>query len=91
MKIDSYFKKNDYKQCHFEATIYSKAHRDKLLIIALYVDDMIFIDNNQMLIDEFKWVMKLEFEMTNFGMMIKQEKREYLYIKEHTSEKFFKS
>jgi cobalamin biosynthesis Co2+ chelatase CbiK len=31
--------------------------------------------------------MKLEFEMTNLGMMIKQEKREYLYLKEHTSEK----
>jgi Reverse transcriptase (RNA-dependent DNA polymerase) len=52
-----------------------KASKDKLLIIALYVDDLIFMGNRQRLIDE------LEFEMTNLGMMryflgleIKQEK-----------------
>jgi Reverse transcriptase (RNA-dependent DNA polymerase) len=58
-----------------------KASKDKLLIIALYVDDLIFMGNRQRLIDEFKQEMKLEFEMTNLGMMryflgleIKQEK-----------------
>jgi Reverse transcriptase (RNA-dependent DNA polymerase) len=79
--IDSYFKENGFKQCPFEAVIYVKAHKDELLIVALYVDDLIFMGNNQSLINEFKKVMKLEFEMTYLGMMmyflgleIKQEK-----------------
>jgi Reverse transcriptase (RNA-dependent DNA polymerase) len=45
------------------------------------VDDLIFMGNRQRLIDEFKQEIKLEFEMTNLGMMryflgleIKQEK-----------------
>jgi Reverse transcriptase (RNA-dependent DNA polymerase) len=58
-----------------------KAKKDELLIVALYVDDLIFMGNNQRLIDEFKKVMKLEFEITYLGMMryflgleIKQDK-----------------
>jgi Reverse transcriptase (RNA-dependent DNA polymerase) len=61
--------------------IYVKGRKDELLIVALYVDDLIFIDNSQRFIDEFKREMKLEFEMTDLGMMryflsleIKQEK-----------------
>jgi Reverse transcriptase (RNA-dependent DNA polymerase) len=46
-----------------------KARKDELLIDTLYVDDLIFIDNRQMLIDEFKREMKFEFEMIDLGMM----------------------
>jgi Reverse transcriptase (RNA-dependent DNA polymerase) len=53
-RIDSYFKENGFKQCPFEAVIYVKARKDELLILALYVDDMILMGNNQRLIDEFK-------------------------------------
>jgi Reverse transcriptase (RNA-dependent DNA polymerase) len=79
-RIDNYFKKNGFKQCPFAAAIYVKARKDELLIITLYVDDLIFIGNSQRLIDEFKWEMKLEFEMKDFRMMryfsleIKQQK-----------------
>jgi Reverse transcriptase (RNA-dependent DNA polymerase) len=58
-RIDNYFKENGFKQCSFEAAIYVKACKDKLLIVALYVDDLIFMDNNQRLIEEFKREMKL--------------------------------
>jgi hypothetical protein len=58
-----------------------EAKKDELLIVALYVDDLIFMGNSQRLIDEFKKVMKLEFKMTDLGMMryffgleIKQDK-----------------
>jgi hypothetical protein len=54
MRIDNYFKENDSKQCPFETIIYVKAQKDELLIVALYVDDLIFISNSQRLIDEFK-------------------------------------
>jgi hypothetical protein len=40
-----------------------KAKKDELLIVALYMHDLIFMENSQRLIDEFKKVMKLEFEM----------------------------
>jgi hypothetical protein len=33
------------------------------------VDDLNFTGNSQSLVDEFKKVMKLEFEMINLGMM----------------------
>jgi Reverse transcriptase (RNA-dependent DNA polymerase) len=61
--------------------IYVKARKYELLIVALYVNDLIFMGNSQRFIDEFKREMKLEFEMTDLGMMmyflgleIKQEK-----------------
>jgi Reverse transcriptase (RNA-dependent DNA polymerase) len=80
-RVDNYFKENDFKQYPFETTIYVKTHKDELLMVTLYVDDLIFIGNNQKLIDEFKREMKLEFEMTDLRMMryflgleIKQEK-----------------
>jgi Reverse transcriptase (RNA-dependent DNA polymerase) len=46
-----------------------KAKKDELLIVTLYVYDLIFMENSQKLIDEFKKVMKLKFEMTDLGMM----------------------
>jgi Reverse transcriptase (RNA-dependent DNA polymerase) len=46
-----------------------KARKDELLIIALCVDDLIFMDNSQRRIDEFKREMKLEFEMIDLRMM----------------------
>jgi Reverse transcriptase (RNA-dependent DNA polymerase) len=46
-----------------------KARKEELLIVALYVDDLIFMGNNQRLIDKFKREMKLEFEMADFRMM----------------------
>jgi Reverse transcriptase (RNA-dependent DNA polymerase) len=39
------------------------------MIVALYVDDLIFIGNIQRLIDEFKLVIKIEFEMTDLEIM----------------------
>jgi Reverse transcriptase (RNA-dependent DNA polymerase) len=69
MRIDSYFKENGFKQCPFEVVIYMKARRDEFLIVALYVDDLIFMVNSQRFIDELKRVIKLEFKITNLGIM----------------------
>jgi Reverse transcriptase (RNA-dependent DNA polymerase) len=54
IRIDNYFKENGFKQCPFKTTIYVKTCKDELLIVTLYVDDLIFIGNNQRLIDESK-------------------------------------
>ena len=44
--IDKYFEENGYKKCPYEHTLYSKIKDQDVMIICLYVDDMIFIENN---------------------------------------------
>ena len=46
-----------------------KFKKDEILVVALYVDDLIFMGNNQRLVEEFKTEMKKEFEMTDLGLM----------------------
>ena len=40
-----------------------------MLIVVLYVDDVIFTGNDDYLIENFKSVMKDEFEMTDMGLL----------------------
>jgi len=40
-----------------------------MIFVALYVDDLIFMDNNNEMIEEFKGIMRREFEMTDLGLM----------------------
>ena len=68
-RIDSYFKENGFRQCPFEHAIYVKSRKGELLVVALYVDDLIFMGNSQRLLEEFKEVMMKEFEMTDLGKM----------------------
>jgi len=68
-RIDTYFKKNRYKQCPYEHALYVKKKGEDVMFIALYVDDLIFMGNNAKLIEAFKKVMKKEFEITELGFM----------------------
>ncbi|KAJ3689816.1 hypothetical protein LUZ61_018980 [Rhynchospora tenuis] len=68
-RIDTYLKKNKFKQCPYEHALYVKEKEGNLLYIALYVDDLIFMGNNEKMIKEFKEVMTREFEMTDLGLM----------------------
>ena len=67
--IDSYLMSNDFSKSNGEPTLYIKATNGNVLIVALYVDDLIFICNDKALIGEFKEVMKNEFEMTDLGLL----------------------
>ncbi|XP_050909324.1 uncharacterized mitochondrial protein AtMg00810-like [Lathyrus oleraceus] len=40
-----------------------------VLLVALYVDDLIFLGSNDQMIEEFKSTMTCEFEMTDLGLM----------------------
>ena len=40
-----------------------------MLIVVLYVDDLIFTGNDDYLVENFKTVMKDEFEMTDMGLL----------------------
>jgi hypothetical protein len=46
MRIDSYFKKNGFKQCPFEVVIYVKTCKGELLIVVLFMDDLISMGNS---------------------------------------------
>ena len=68
-RIDNYFKRKGFEQCPSEYALYIKAEEKEKLIVALYVDDLIFMGNSQRLISEFKKDMMREFEMTDLGLM----------------------
>ena len=68
-RIDAYFKKNIFVQCPYEDALYVKEKQGNLLLGALYVDDLIFMGNNEDVIEDFKKVMTQEFEMTDLGLM----------------------
>ena len=68
-RIDSYFKENGFKQCPYEHALYVKKNGGNVLFVALYVDDLIFMGNNDEMIEEFKGTMTREFEMTDLGLM----------------------
>eukprot|EP00253_Pinus_taeda_P004978 PITA_04978 len=68
-RIDSYLLENGFDKCDGEPTVYIKEKDGKLLIVVLYVDDVIFTGNDVFLIENFKTIMKEEFEMTYMGLL----------------------
>eukprot|EP00253_Pinus_taeda_P020932 PITA_20932 len=68
-RIDSYLQENGFEKCEGEPTLYIKEKDGKILIVVLYVDDVIFTGNDYYLIDNFKAVMKEEFEMTDMSLL----------------------
>ena len=60
-RIDTYFKENGYKQCPHEHSHYTKKSGGDVILVALYVDDLIFSGNNNEMIEEFKSTMTREF------------------------------
>eukprot|EP00253_Pinus_taeda_P023781 PITA_23781 len=68
-RIDSYLLENGFEKCEGEPTLYIKEKDGKILIIVLYVDDVIFTGNDDYLIENFKTIMKEEFEVTDMGLL----------------------
>jgi Reverse transcriptase (RNA-dependent DNA polymerase) len=66
-RIDKYFKENGFIQCPYEHVLYVKKKEYKLLVVAIYVDDLIFMGDNLGMVEKFK-EMKREFEMTDLGL-----------------------
>eukprot|EP00253_Pinus_taeda_P029907 PITA_29907 len=68
-RIDSYLLENEFDKCEGEPTVYIKEKDGKILIVVLYVDDVIFSGNHDYLIENFKLIMKEEFEMNDMGLL----------------------
>ena len=61
---------NGFIKCPYEHAVYvKKDNHGEFLFICLYVDDLLFTENSQKMIEEFKKSMFKRFEMTDCGLI----------------------
>nr|XP_016479378.1 PREDICTED: uncharacterized mitochondrial protein AtMg00810-like [Nicotiana tabacum] len=58
-----------FTKCPYEHTLYTKIEDEKLVIVCLYVDDLIYAGNDSALLEKFKQSMMTEFDMSDLGLM----------------------
>lgn len=68
-RIDGYLKSVGFQRSVSEPTLYFNKNGTHILIIFLYVDDFIFMGNNNKMNEEFETQMMFEFEMKDIGLM----------------------
>lgn len=54
-------------KCTTEHGVYVKRSKSELLMLCLYVDDLLLTDNCKKEIEDFKYDLSNEFEMSNLG------------------------
>ena len=68
--IEAYFMQEGFEKCDYEHTLFIKTRKEgKVLIVSLYVDDLLFTRNDELMFIEFKNSMNDEFDMTDLGKM----------------------
>ena len=67
--IDTYFKENGFTRYIHEYVLYVKKENEDLVFVCVYVDDLIFTCNNQIMCEEFNKTMTQESEMSDMGLM----------------------
>ena len=69
-RIESYFKKEGFEKDASEQTLFPKINKEgKRLTISLYVDDLIYTGDDEIMMCEFKDSMMKEFDMSDLGKM----------------------
>jgi hypothetical protein len=69
-KLESYLATNDFLKCPHEHTLFmKKKEKGEILIVCVYVDDLIYTGNDEVMFQEFKTMMMKEFAMTDLGKM----------------------
>nr|GEX41344.1 zinc finger, CCHC-type [Tanacetum cinerariifolium] len=69
IKLDSTLKSLDFKKCALKQAIYTKASKDSLLLVGVYVDDLIITGTPKKEIDKIKAQMEEKFEMSDLGLL----------------------
>ncbi|GJX29806.1 ribonuclease H-like domain, reverse transcriptase, RNA-dependent DNA polymerase [Tanacetum coccineum] len=69
IKLDNTLKSLDFKKCALEQAIYTKASKDSLLLVGVYVDDLIITGTPKKEIDKFKAQMEEKFKMSHLGLL----------------------
>ncbi|RVW58020.1 Retrovirus-related Pol polyprotein from transposon RE1 [Vitis vinifera] len=69
-QIDSYFIENGFIRSKSEPTLYVKSKdNSQILIVALYVDDLIFTGNDEKMVEKFRNEMMKKYEMSDMGLL----------------------
>jgi hypothetical protein len=70
-RIEAYFLKEGFEKCPYEHTLFinKSSQGTSLLLMCLYVDDLIFTENDETLFSSFKHSMMKEFDMMYLGRM----------------------
>eukprot|EP00253_Pinus_taeda_P025748 PITA_25748 len=68
-RLDKYLHQQGFSKGSADSNLYIKIENDKLLILVVYVDDIIFGSNEEAMSQNFALVMQKEFEMSLIGEM----------------------
>lgn len=68
-RIDEFFLKENFSRSDNDHALYTKEVHGKLLVVCIYVDDLIVTGDDENMVEEFKTVMKREFEMSDLGLL----------------------
>ncbi|KAK2398761.1 putative mitochondrial protein [Trifolium repens] len=69
-EIDSYFIQQGFQRSQSEHTLYVKHQgKDDILLVALYVDDLVYTGNNKKMVENFKIEMMKKYEMSDLGLL----------------------
>ena len=66
-RLDKYLHQQGFSKGSKDSNLYIKVENDKLLILVVYVDDIIFGSNEEEMSQSFALVMQKEFEMSLLG------------------------
>eukprot|EP00253_Pinus_taeda_P032573 PITA_32573 len=66
-RLDKYLHQQGFSKGSVDSNLYIKIENDKLLILVVYVDDIIFGSNEQAMSQKFSLVMQKEFKMSLIG------------------------
>lgn len=66
-RLDKYLHQQGFSKGSTDSNLYIKVENDKLLILVVYVDDIIFGNNEESMSQSFSFVMQKEFEMSLLG------------------------
>jgi Reverse transcriptase (RNA-dependent DNA polymerase) len=67
--IDEYFTEKEFKRSPSEPTLYVKHGKNGMFIVSLYVDDLIFTENDEKMMHEFKNDMMEKYEMNDLSLL----------------------
>ncbi|XP_076943922.1 uncharacterized protein LOC143614336 [Bidens hawaiensis] len=68
-RIEGYFVRVGFVKSQYDHTLFIKKSEKGVVFVSLYVDDLIYTDNDDVMWAKFKESMMQEFEMTDLGLM----------------------
>lgn len=69
MKMYEYFETLGFSKCYSNPDLYVLNERKELVLILLYVDDLLIMRNNMVIINEGIAKLKVEYEMIDLGLL----------------------